>query len=100
MDSHQQSLTYQTSPDVFNGFLDVHARPVIQHVTDTSSTVDKPDIVLASFWHSIETESQTKKQTKKGSLVSLSFCSRCPTYLGICGLFPALGAPITLLISD
>lgn len=63
--------THQTSSDVLDGFLDVHARPVIQYVTDTSCAVDKADVILTSFWHGVETESQTQRKEKKQNYKSV-----------------------------
>lgn len=57
------TFTHQTSSDVLNGLLDVHAWPVTQHVTDTSGTVDEPDVIFTSLWHGVETESEMKKVT-------------------------------------
>ena len=61
---YASTSTHQTSSDVLNGLLDVHAWPVIQHVTDTSCTVDKPYVIFTSLWHCVETESKTQKAMK------------------------------------
>ncbi len=57
--------THQTSSDVLDGLLDVHAWPVIQHVTDAGCTVDKPDIIFTSFWHCVETGSKKTHRQRK-----------------------------------
>lgn len=57
--------THQTSSDVLDGLLDVHAWPVVQHVTDTGCAVDKPYIIFTSFWHCVETGSERTDRRRK-----------------------------------
>lgn len=75
---HSTSLmsTHQTSSNVLNGLLDVHAWPVVQHVTDTGCTVDKADIIFTSLWHGVKTGStkrRKKPQSQKSYINSLKW---------------------------
>lgn len=68
--------THQTSSNVLNGLLDVHAWPVVQHVTDTGRAVDKPDIIFTSLWHGVKTGSMNrhkKPQSQKSYINSLKW---------------------------
>lgn len=58
-------LTHQTSPDVLDGFLDVHPRPVVQHVADAGRTVDEADVVLASLRHGVKTEDRERRRKER-----------------------------------
>lgn len=58
-------LTYQTSPDVLDGFLDVHPGPVVQHVTNAGGAVDEADVVLTSLRHRIKTDDGERRRQEK-----------------------------------
>lgn len=64
---HSVLSTYQTSSDVLDGFLDVHPRPVVQHVADAGRAVDEADVVLASLWHGVKTEGRERQQTERAA---------------------------------
>lgn len=72
---HSVLSTYQTSSDVLNGFLDVHPRPVVQHVADAGRAVDEADVVLASLWHGVKTEGR-KRQNGESRINSLKLAAR------------------------
>lgn len=58
-------MTYQASPDVLNGFLDVHPRPVVQHVADAGCTVDEAYVVLASLRHGVKTKDRERQKKER-----------------------------------
>lgn len=77
--SHSPILksTHQTSPNILYGLLDVHAWPVVQHVTDTGCTVDKPYIVFTSLRHGIKTG--TKKMSRHKNPTRQEIYTNCLT---------------------
>ena len=50
--------THHTPPDVLDGLVDVHARPVVQHVADAGGAVDEPHVVLTFLRDCVETVNQ------------------------------------------
>ena len=55
--------THHTPPYVLDGLVDVHPRPVVQHVADAGGAVDEPHVVLTSLRHCVETVNKINTPT-------------------------------------
>ena len=56
--------THHTPPDVLDSLVDVHARPVVQHVADAGGAVDEPHVVLTSLRHCVEAFNKNNTRTQ------------------------------------
>jgi hypothetical protein len=43
------NITHHTSSNVADGFLHIHARPVVEHIANAGCAVHKPHVILTAF---------------------------------------------------